>query len=414
MAGAKLAQLGLSALILEKDHFPRFHIGESMLPVGNRVLEEIGVLPAIERAGFIRKYGARFSDPQYKFVKRISFADALGNHVPSYTYQVERAVYDSILLDHARSLGCEVRHGAHVKSVEEDADGISIKCKDSDEVIRARWLLDATGRDSVTARLAGIKRKDVPNFNKRIAIYTHLEGVKIAPGVEGGDTVAVRFEDGWVWVIPLDSQKTSVGLVLDVSSYDKSQRPEDIYWSKLRSSSYLADILENARAVDEKMRVTSDYSYFHEGSVSTARILPIGDAFGFLDPIFSSGVHLSQSSALNAAQLIKACSATGRGFTPAERSRYEKRLLKRATSFRKLIQAFYAPVGFKVFLDPGEFLRIADAITNIVAGDAEYSFGVWWRYHLFLAICRLQPVIPIVSTARKVDLTTPTPAGTAG
>ncbi len=407
IAGARLAEAGISCLVLEKDHFPRFHIGESLLPAGNELLRSVGVFEKIEQAGFIVKKGARFCDPHYRHVKRISFDTALAP-VDPYTYQVERAKYDGLLLDHARERGCRVEHGVQVERFEEGTDEVRIYRKGMAHPLRVRWMLDATGRDCLSVRQSGAKKQALKRFRKRIAIYTHLAGVKIAPGDEGGDTVAVRFEDGWVWIIPLDEKRTSVGLVLDVSSFPKGRDPADVYWSKLRSAPYLADVLEKAEALDP-MRVTADYSYFYKSPIASPRVLPLGDAFGFLDPIFSSGVYMAESSGYDAANLVIAHAATGAPFSQRERIRYERRLRRRATAFRHIVEAFYDADGFKVFLDPGELWRIADAVTNIVAGDTSCPFNVRWRYRLFLLICRLQKHIPIVATARSADLSVPDP-----
>ncbi len=385
-------------MILEKETFPRFHIGESLLPAGNAMLARAGVLERVEAAGFIRKYGARFTNPSGLRSKRIRFVDALDPVAP-YTFQVERSRYDSLLLDHARSLGATVRHAVQVQCFEEDDAGVTVHATGIDAPLRARWLLDGSGRGCVALRQWKTLRKPLRGFGKRVAIYTHMLDIPRGPGELGGDTIAVRFDDGWCWLIPLDERKTSVGLVLDSGSMESGVAPSDIFFKRLHRSPYLRRLMESAGQAEE-IRVTADYSYLHRSPTTSSRVLTMGDAFGFLDPIFSSGVHMAQSAGMDAADLVLRLLERERGATEGERRIYERRLERRAAAFRALIEAFYDPDGFEVFLEPGRLFNIADAVTNIVAGDTDCSWDVRWRYWLFLGFCRLQRHYPVVGGHR--------------
>src|SRR5687767_3510328 len=196
-AAAGARQHGLRTLVVEKYEFPRFHIGESLLPAGNHVLRETGAWPKVEAAGFIPKYGAEFHRADGSSVKKVVFAESLIPGLDS-TFQVERARFDTVLLDHARSLGAEVRMQTTVRALE-STDGVHRATLDGptgESSVRVPWVIDATGRE--TGLMSDQKRALEPSpFPKRMAIYSHFNGVVRAPGREGGNILIVRLDGGW-------------------------------------------------------------------------------------------------------------------------------------------------------------------------------------------------------------------------
>lgn len=390
-AATRLAAAGLRVVVLEKEFFPRFRIGESLLPHGNELLRETGVWPKIENAGFIPKYGASFHLADGSADKEVVFANGL---VPGLdrTFQVERARFDSLLLDHARETGAVVRLGTTVRAIVSEGEdhALSIESPDAPDVstLTARWVVDATGRDSLFTN--ELKRHlDPALLRKRVAIYSHFKGVPRAAGTAGGHTVIVRLADGWFWIIPIDAERTSVGLVTTSDAMRTAQLPPvDFFNRAVASSDKLRALMAGAEPV-LSFHVTADYSYFRR-ELAGERFLLAGDAGGFFDPIFSSGVYMACYSAKLASELIVNAHRSNRALTPAERRRYTRRVKSHAGVFQKLIAAFYDNDSFSVFMCPRPPLGLSSAITSIVAGHARLTWPMWWRFRIFLLVCRLQ------------------------
>src|SRR6185503_17434940 len=229
-AAAGARQHGLRTLVVEKCEFPRFHIGESLLPAGNRVLRETGAWPKVEAAGFIPKYGAEFHRSNGVGGKKIVFSESLVPGLDS-TFQVERARFDGVLLDHARDLGAEVRMQTTVSAVEATAGGhrATLASPAGATTVTVPWVIDATGRE--TGLMSEQKRALDPSpFPKRMAVYSHFKGVVRAPGREGGNILIVRLQDGWFWIIPIDRERTSVGLVTTVEAFRAAAEPPERFF----------------------------------------------------------------------------------------------------------------------------------------------------------------------------------------
>ncbi len=386
-AGSLLARAGHKVLILEKLRFPRFRIGESLLPFGNDVLKASGAWPKIESAGFIQKLGAEFFVGNDSRQLRFWFRNSL---TPEHarTFQVERAKFDQILLDHARECGCEVRQGCVAKTVEFDDAGVVVvadgAASDSapDHKLRARWLVDASGRETFLGKTLRLPRRSLP-VPKRIAVYAHFTGVARNAGEAAGHITIVRLEDGWFWFIPLDAEKTSVGMVRALGD---NRDVQSWFEQTVAGSRDLRARLAGAQRVSELM-TTSDYTYRYD-SLALPRAVMVGDAGGFIDPIFSSGVFLALASAQLASEMI--LRAGDRALTAAERRRYSREVHRMMDVYFKLIVAFYDNAAFEVFMNPVNRFDLLRTITSILAGNTEGGFARWWRMQLFYAICRLQ------------------------
>jgi flavin-dependent dehydrogenase len=389
VASALALQRGFRVLVAEKERFPRFHIGESLLPIGNAILREVGVWPRIESAGFIHKYGAAFFSANGRATTEIMFSDGIIPGLES-TFQVERSKFDGLLLNHARELGAEVCMETLAEAAESEGGfhRIRLKGPDGTRTVSASWVIDASGRDNLFEAGKARELSSLP-FPKRVAIYSHFRGVARAPGRAGGHTVAVRLDNGWFWLIPLDAEKTSVGLVTTVEAMRSSgMKPEALFARAVAESAKLTELVGSAEAT-MPFFVTSDYSYFRK-SLAEKRLIRIGDAAGFLDPIFSTGVYMSMFSAKIAVGMVARAHASKRDLTAAERRRYTSKVKGHAGVFQKLIASFYHNDGFAVFVSPVVPWRTRDAVCSIVAGHASLPWPVWWRFKVFLTACWLQ------------------------
>jgi len=402
-AAAFARHRGLSVCVAEREGFPRFHIGESLLPMGNSVLRASGAWPKVESAGFVRKLGAEFTLADGSETKEIVFADG---YVPGLesTFQVERSRFDAILLDHARSLGAEVRTQTTVVAVAADGTGVTATLSARDGTrsrLRAKWVIDAGGRENLFASPEK-RRYGPPPFPKRAAVYSHFEGVERAAGPRGGNIVIVRIHDGWFWLIPISPTKTSVGMVSSIATIREARDPEHVFQATVDASPRLRALMGRAVPI-EPFRVTADYSYVRR-EFAGPRYLLAGDAAVFYDPIFSSGVYLSTNSAQLAVAAIARAEAAGRALTAGERRRYTRELKAHCAVFRALIAVFYNNDSFAVFMTQKPPLDLNRGLISIVAGHARLTWPLWWRFRVFLLVCRIQKYLPlckrIAQTAR--------------
>ena len=395
-AAAFARQRGLSVCVIEKDAFPRFRIGESLLPMGNAVLKAAGVWEKIEAAGFVEKFGARFYLADGSAEKTVDFSKG---YVPGLarTFQVDRAKFDALLLEHARSVGAEVRIGTAVRAVKETGDRVSVALgeKEAATEVTARWVIDCGGRDN----LFGSEQKkalDPARWTRRAAVYAHFTGVPRAVGERAGDTVVVRLPEGWFWLIPIDAERTSVGLVTTTTAWrDTGVEPEELFRRTVASSPQLRDLMGAAVAV-QPYRVTADYSYFRK-ELAAGRVVLAGDAAGFFDPIFSSGVYVATWSAQRAVAMIADAHVAGRALSGRERAGYTTRVKAHAGVFCRLIDAFYDNDSFAVFMTSKPPLDLGRGLTSIVAGHARLIWPLWWRFKIFLAVCWLQKRLRLVA-----------------
>lgn len=387
--GTYLALDGKKTLILERERFPRFHIGESLLPYGNDILKETGAWEKVEKHGFMPKLGAEFCTGNNTRFHRFWFERGLG---PDYaqTFQVERSRFDHVLLQHAAESGCDVREGCLVTEARLDDTSVTLLYQDgiTRHEVRARWLVDATGRDTFIGRQMNLPREPT-QLAKRIATYAHFKNVFRNEGRAAGHITVARVPDGWFWFIPLDGEKTSVGYVQSVNALKRTGlKPEESFERIIRDFPELRARLDGAERVGA-FHVTSDYSY-RFGQFAMPRCLMVGDAAGFVDPIFSSGVLMALKSGRMAAQLISNAEVAGRALTDGERKRYTKEVRRMMDVYIGMITAFYDDTSFEVFMSPAPALRIHHAVLAIIGGNTDLPFSLWWRMKAFYLICKLQ------------------------
>jgi len=400
-----LARAGKRVLVLEKEKFPRFHIGESLLPYTHSLFEEMGVLPALETAGFPRKLGAQFH--LGNGTKSVNFVFKNGCYTrDTQTFQVERAKFDHILLQHAAKCGAEVREGWTVNTYTNTPEQVTVQADSTDgksETFRAKFLIDATGRDNLTGNKEKV-REVYPN-HKKLAVFGHFENVKLDDGGPGGDTVIIRLANKWFWIIPVSQTKTSVGIVMERGEFANSKEsPAEQFNRVWQSSRVLRDRLANAKLVSEIL-VTSDFSYFNKRLVGP-RLMRIGDAAGFLDPIFSSGVFLAMYSGKLAANVvIKSLKANNDG--AAAMARYEKTVFRALKVYWDLVEGFYTRPFLEVFFEPRNKWNLPDAVVALLAGELEGGWKIRWRMRVFYWLIKLQGRRPFLPRISFVDTSAP-------
>jgi flavin-dependent dehydrogenase len=397
-ASTYLARAGKRVLALEKEVFPRFHIGESLLPYNVAIFREIGVLPALEAAGFPRKLAAEFflgnGSRSNRFLFRTSkFARE------SAAFSVERAIFDHILLKHARASGADVREGWTVLKTAADNGGVNIDARDPDgktHQFRAKFLIDATGRNNFTGNQEGLRVLH-PRL-KKLAVFGHFTDVLLEKGEAAGDTIITRLENKWFWIIPISATKTSVGLVMDKDEFVRGPgNPGEIFQRWLETTPVVKKRMANAKLVGE-MRTISDFSYFNRRLVSP-RTLRIGDAAGFMDPIFSAGVYLAMWSGKLAAEVIQ--KALERGDDGARDAlKFERRVRDGMQFYWQMVEHYYTTPFMELFLQPSNHAGLLEAINAVLAGELEGGWKFRWRLRYFFFLVKLQgrrPIVPPIS-----------------
>ncbi len=402
-AGTVMARAGRKVLILERENFPRFHIGESLIPYGNDVLREIGAWEKVERNGYMPKLGAEFVLGNADVALKVWFGDVLPPH-HARTYQVERSCFDSLMLEHAVEAGCEVRRKAKAESISFQPDGVTVSYRQDGEMreARASWLFDATGRDALLGRQLSLAKSDL-GFAKKIATFAHFTGVYRDEGPTAGNIIIIRIGAGWFWLIPLSCGKTSVGLVQDLDHFRKTgQTPEEAFNLAVESIREVRERMANATRVSDYFHA-SDYTYRHEQNAGPRWFL-IGDAAGFIDPIFSSGVMLALKSGQLAA---KEMLAAGDGpLTERAQRRYTREVGKMATAFLGLIKMFYDDHAFEIFMNPRPHEGIKMSLSQLIAGNTDPTLLMRWHLRLFYFFCRMQRYLQI-APRRRFDAVMP-------
>jgi flavin-dependent dehydrogenase len=393
-AATFLARAGKRVLALEKEVFPRFHIGESLLPCNMIIFEEMGVLPALRAAGFPIKYAAQFELGNGLMSTRFVFREGRFNSAPE-AIQVERALLDHLLLKHARASGADVREGWTVIRFNADASGVSLEGRDPDgktHQFRGSYLIDASGRGNLTGNQENL-RETHPKW-KKLAVFGHFENVLRDSGEANTDTVIVRLENKWFWIIPLSATKTSVGIVFDKDEFTGSGgSPQEIFQRWVESTPAVRKRMKDARLVGA-IQTTSDFSY-HNRRLAGHRLLRVGDAAGFMDPIFSAGVFLAMWSGKLAAEVVQECLSSGQ---PRARlfASYEKRIHRGLRFYWRMVENYYTTAFMEIFLRPGNHYDLPSAVNAVLAGELEGGWSLRWRLEYFYLLVKIQRYFPIV------------------
>ena len=341
-AAATLAIKGRKVVLLEKEKFPRYHIGESLLPYGYFTMERIGVLDKMKKSAFTKKYSVQFVSPDGRASVPFYFHTHLA-HEAAQTWQVLRSEFDQMMLDNAREKGAEVHEETTVREgIWENGGVVGVKAVSKDgtmQEFRAPITIDATGRDTFFVTRSGWKIRD-PYLNK-IAVWTYYKGAKRDSGYdEGATTVAYVPEKGWFWYIPLAGDIVSVGVVAEKDYlYKDSKDLKEIFDQQVERNTWIKDHLAAGEQTGP-YRVTGEYSYRSRHCGAKGLILT-GDAFAFLDPVFSSGVFPRAATAGElGANFADACLTDG-DFSAERFVNYGNDVCKSIESMRALVYAFY-------------------------------------------------------------------------
>ena len=400
---ARLVQRGRRVLLLEKEHFPRFHIGESLLPCAMPLLEDLGAMPALLSHGFLPKYAAEFVTADGSLTRRYAFAEGLIPGAPS-AFEVDRAEFDHLLLKNAAKLGVEVREGCAVTRFDITRDGAEVTVRDdagTETRASAQLLIDATGQASLMAGKLGMREMDTDL--KNFAVFSHFEGAQRHEGKREGDISVVLVPGGWWWVIPLADGRTSVGQVGPASML-RGRKPDEAYFhEQIAATPYLAQRLAQAKRV-AMVRTISDYSYVSK-KLAGDRFVLVGDAGAFLDPVFSTGVYLGMVGAFRAAEAVDAALTAGR-FSRREFVAYEAWVLKQVEAYKKFVKGFYKPEFVELLMAPSEFLDLRAAVTSLLAGFGVDRPEINARVLVFLGLAKLNKrfaLVPRIS-GRRAEL----------
>ncbi len=358
-AGALLARYGHRTLILERGRFPRFHIGESLMPETYWTFKRLGVLEKLRQSHFVKKYSVQFVSASGRESTPFYF-DEMNPHECSQTWQVLRSEFDKMMLDHAADCGAEVWHSANASDVicepKSNSDlpavrGVVVACAGAvGRRLGAKVVVDATGTSALIARKFAIHRPD-PALRKA-SIFAHYRGGRRAPGRDEGATLVLHAlnQDGWFWHIPLPDDIVSVGVVADIDYLIKNRStPEKTLDEEIARCQALQHRIGGAKRVSA-VHVLSDFSYGASRCAGDGWVL-VGDAFSFLDPIYSSGVFLALKSAELAADCIHDCLRKD-DLSAKQLGRWGNGFNEGLQAIRKLVYAFYTK-GFSF----GKFIR---------------------------------------------------------
>ncbi len=382
----RLARMGHRVRLIEKDSHPRFHIGESLLPMSMPIFDALGVREAVERLGVIKR-GADFPSGDEDGYQVFSFGRSLNPTWP-YAVQIRRADLDRTLFEAAQRAGVTTLENTlaeEVRFLDEAVEVLVRNARGERVSYQARYLVDASGRDTLLGRLLRLKQ---PNRRHRsAALYAHFSGVTRRGGEDAGNISIYPAADGWVWIIPLSNGITSIGLVCGPSTLrNRGGDNEGFLRRMLLSNAQLARRITDARIVGN-LQATGNYSY-QCTEWAGPRWVMVGDAAAFVDPVFSSGVHLALQSATNAATLVHHALEE-----PARERALQRRYVgNQRAAVRRIswfIERFNTPAMWRLFSNPKNRWRLEETVISVLAGDFYRNDGIVWRLRVFKLIYAL-------------------------
>ncbi len=367
-AGTILAQHGRNVVLFEKEKMPRYHIGESMLPFNFFPLQRVGVIDQLNAGPYVKKHSVQFVSQDGKTSQPFYFADHF-DHEAAVTWQVERTEFDTMLLNNAREKGVTVLEQTSViDAVEEDGCVVGAIATDSDgekTAYRAPITIDCSGRAGFT--MTRNKWRVADAKLKKIAIWTYFKGAKRAAGRdEGATTISYLPAKGWFWYIPLANDKVSVGVVADKDYlFSETRDYETILWREIEKTPWIQDRIKDGIQTGG-YNGTADYSY-HSQYCAKDGVVLAGDAFSFLDPIFSSGIFLALVSGEMAADAVNTCFDTG-DFSAAQFTEFSRKFRQGSEVMRKFVYAFYDE-GFNFGTIVKNYPHLRGDLTDCLIGN---------------------------------------------
>lgn len=392
-AAALLAGRGRDVVLIEREAHPRFHIGESLLPENLAILDRLGVGGQVARLG-VHKPGAEFvSDATGRSVAYAFAASLLPG--AGHAFQVPRAEFDRILFEAAREHGALTLERTRATRVEQGEGGrlaVTVHDESGTATIRPRFLIDASGRDTFLAAREASKRAN--KKNSTAAVFAHYRGAARRSGDLEGYISVHLVEDGWFWMIPLPDDVMSVGFVGNQAAFRARQgSPAELLSARIAAAPTVAARMRDASRMGQ-VRTTGNYSYRATASFGD-RWLMVGDAFAFIDPVFSSGVLLAMSAAERGALVADAWLADpARGRALA--ARHERALVGAMDRIGWLIYRINDPAMRELFMAPSNALRMRDAVVALLCGH------VWPDRRMLVPIAAFKTVYHVLSALRRV------------
>jgi flavin-dependent dehydrogenase len=384
-AATLLARMNYRVTLVEKAHHPRFHIGESLLPANLPLLEKLGVADEVRAIG-MEKWAAEFMSPWHDHKQVFQFGDAMDKSMP-YAYQVERAGFDEILIRNAGRSGADVIEGCKVTDVRflPDDQGalVSTRTDDGlDKTWRTRFVLDASGRDTFLGRQFDVKERN--DAHNSTALYAHFRNVERNEGRDEGNITIFWFDHGWFWFIPLANGNTSIGAVTWPYYLKTRKKPmEDFLMDTIALCPKLAERLQGAQLASAP-EATGNYSYTCSRSHGSNYLL-LGDAYAFIDPVFSSGVMLAMNSAFAGADAVDACLSHPARAKAALRH-FDRTMRIGPKKFSWFIYRVTNPTMRNLFMGPRNLFRMQEALLSVLAGDVFGKTRIWPQLLAFKAL----------------------------
>ena len=381
-AAILLARAGRRVVLCEKETYPRFKIGESLLPHSLDLFDKLGVRDELERHAF-PKSGGEIATACGRRMQRFYFDGAMQLSHRS-AYQVERAWFDKMLLDRAAASGAEVRQPCAVTGFACDGDGVTLQTGSGE--IRASYLLDCSGRNAVVGSHFDLKRRY--DHLQKFSVYAHYEGVQRDEGREATLTRLVRGKHCWFWLIPIDERRTSIGVVMDIADFRAARTTtQAALEDAIAAAPVMRSRMAAARRITE-VHAAGDYSY-RNTRLHGPRWLLSGDAAGFIDPIFSTGVFLALHSAEQAAGVLDF--ALRRPLLGRLRmAAYARDVNRQMNRYLRFVTSWYTDEFVDVFTAANPPLQIPQAVNSVLGGNIHPRFGVWWRLQLFYLVLWIQ------------------------
>jgi len=385
-AATLLAERGYAVTLLEKAHHPRFHIGESLLPANLPLLEKLGVADEIRAIG-MEKWGAEFVSPWHDNKQVYEFAGALDKSMPM-AYQVRRSEFDEILIRNASRKNARVVEGCQVQDVvflENKIGALITACHDdgSVETVRARFVVDASGRDTFLGNQFKAKKRN--KKHNSAAIYGHFTDVERHQGKAAGNITLYWFDHGWFWLIPLADGTTSIGAVIWP------------YYLKTRKTKLLEQFLQETIALCEPLNArlknahltsavgaTGNFAYQCDRSHGSHYLL-LGDAYSFIDPVFSSGVLLAMQSAFIGAETVDQCLSQPKQANAALK-KFDKAMKIGPKEFSWFIYRITNPALRDLFMGPKNVFRVKEGVLSVLAGDVFGATNIRGPLRIFRSI----------------------------
>jgi geranylgeranyl reductase family protein len=404
-AATLLAKAGRRVVVLEREKFPRFHIGESLLPFSMQQFDRLGVREKLDR-NFMPKYGGEIVAACGTRGVKFYFKDGFRSQ-RDRAYQVTRSDFDKVLLDHSCENGAEIREETEVTKLDFADDRVKIDIDASDgtkSTIEARYLLDCSGRQTILGGLFNLKK--TYDHLRKFSVFAHYENVERLPGKDATLIRMVRGLDRWFWLIPLTETRTSVGVVMDTSTFRSSKLAPEVALEKfIAEQPLMVERMKNATRVSP-VYSASDFSYRNRRLFGD-RWLLAGDAAGFIDPVFSSGVFLAMMSAEKAADTLE---EVLRDESKRQRlfKKYSRTVNRIMDIYVTFVNAWYrrGKEFLEVFLNPTETMQIAAAVNAVLAGNSGKSFAVKWRmwvFYFFVYAQKFFAFSPRLSLVPKTD-----------